>query len=152
TYRIFQRAGASVALSLVTLLTIASPGFGQSLAGLSALGGTVRDKSGASVPEASVTVSNASLGIERKAMTSADGYFLAPSLTPSIGYEVTVEKIGFSKYVAKNIQLIVGQNVTLSVDLSVSQQIETVTVSDATPLVETSKTGVSVAVEQDQIQ
>ncbi len=148
TSRFLNRAGAFVTLALVTL----APGFGQSLAGLSALSGTVRDKSGASVPEASVTISNPSLGIERKTVTGPDGYFLAPSLPPSSTYEVTVEKGGFSKYAAKGIQLIVGQNVTLTVDLAVSQQAETVIVNAATPLVEESKTGVSEAVEQDQIQ
>jgi hypothetical protein len=149
--RRFHRAGPA-ALLLFTLLIAASPGFSQSLAGLSALSGTVRDPSGASVAEAAVSVSNPSLGIERKTLSGPDGYFLAPSLPPASGYEVTVERPGFSKYVTKNIQLIVGQNITLVIDLTVSQQVGVVTVTESAPLIEESKTGVSQAVEQNQIQ
>src|SRR5438552_15208012 len=103
TSKFIHRAGA-MALSVLVLLAAASPGFGQSLAGLSALSGTVRDPSGASVAEAAVSVSNPSLGIERKTLSGPDGYFLAPSLPPASGYEVTVERPGSSKYVTKNIQ------------------------------------------------
>ncbi len=151
TKKLFHRAVTVPALAALVLFTFGTPGFGQSLAGLSALSGTVRDSSAASVSEAIVTVSNPSLGIERKTIAGSDGYFLAPSLPPAAGYEVSVQKPGFSKYIVKNIQLIVGQNLTLTVELSVSQQVDMVTVTESTPLVDQSKMGVSQAVEQGQI-
>src|SRR5258708_35687195 len=124
----------------------------QSLAGLAALSGTVRDSSGALVTDATVSVTNGSLGIDRKLTSNSEGYFLAPSLPPASGYEVSVKKDGFSAFTQKNIQLMVGQNITVAVQLMVSQQAESVTVSEEAPLIEQSKTGISTAVEQIQNQ
>ena len=138
----------AVAMLFLVMNTLA---FGQSLAGLAALNGTVRDASGAAVPGASVTVANPSLGIERKLTAGGDGYFLAPSLPPASGYELTVQKMGFAKYVVQKVQLTVGQNLTIPVQLNVSQQAESVTVTDSAPLVEETKTGVSQVVESAQI-
>jgi outer membrane receptor protein involved in Fe transport len=123
----------------------------QSLAGLAALSGTVRDASGAVIQTAVVTVANPSLGIERRILANDEGYFLAPSLPPATGYEVSVKKEGFSVFVLKDIQLSVGQNVSIPVSLKVSQQAESVTVSEETPLIEQTKTGVSQVVESTQI-
>jgi len=125
---------------------------GQSLAGLSALSGTVRDTSGALVATAIVTVSNSSLGIERNMLTNDDGYFVAASLPPSTGYEVSVKKEGFTPFALKDIQLIVGQNITVQASLKLATQAESVTVEATAPLIEQTKTGVSQAVENNQIE
>lgn len=130
----------------------ASSMFGQSLAGLSGINGTVTDPSGAVLADAEVTVTNTDLGIERRITANNDGYFFAPSLPPAMGYEITVRRTGFSPSVVRNIQLTVGQPVTLTIQMSVAQQTESITVEDTVPLVEVTKTGVSNAVEQRQIQ
>lgn len=143
---------ATLALCILfCILLLGQLAWGQSLAGLAALNGTVRDATGASVGGAAITIANRSLGIERKMTAGDDGYFLAPSLAPAAGYEVTVQKMGFSKYLVQNIQLIVGQNLSIPVLLSVSQQADSVTVTDSAPLVEETKTGVSQVVETAQI-
>src|SRR6516164_9186995 len=87
-------------------MAIGLPARAQSLAGLAALNGTVQDSSGAVVAEAVVTISNSSLGIDRKTISNSDGYFVAASLPPSAGYEVTVKKPGFASFTQKNIQLL----------------------------------------------
>jgi Carboxypeptidase regulatory-like domain/TonB dependent receptor len=139
-------------LLLFGILLAAAPAHGQSLAGLAALSGTVRDSTGALIADAAVTVSNPNLGIDRKITTNSEGYFIASSLPPAMGYEVTVTKTGFTGYSAKNVQLMVGQNITIPVQLTVAQQAESVTVSAEVPLIEESKSGVSTAVENTQIQ
>jgi hypothetical protein len=135
----------------VCVLFFASNLAGQSLAGLSALSGTVRDSSGALVASAIVTVSNSNLGIERNMLTNEDGYFVAASLPPSIGYEVSVKKEGFTPFLVKDIQLIVGQNISVQASLKLAAQAESVTVEATAPLIEQTKTGVSQAVENGQI-
>ena len=98
------------------------PLHGQSLAGLAAIGGTVVDASGAVVPGASVTVFNRQIGLERKVATTDVGYFLVPSLPPASGYEVLVEKQGFAPYRAQDVQLQVGQSLSITARLEVAQQ------------------------------
>ena len=133
------------------MLLAVAPAQAQSLAGLAALSGTVRDSTGALITDAAVTVSNPNLGIDRKITTNSDGYFIASSLPPASGYEVTVTKTGFTGFSAKNVQLMVGQNITIPVQLNVAQQAESVTVSAEVPLIEETKSGVSTAVENTQI-
>lgn len=138
---------------LAFMLCITSfPVWAQSLAGLSALNGTVHDSSGAAVADADVTVSNMSLGIDRKLKSNAEGYFSAVSLPPASGWAVTVEKEGFAKSVVSDIQLTVGQNLSVPVQLNVAQQAQTLTVTDTAPIVEQTKTGVSQVVTNTEIQ
>src|SRR5437660_8655514 len=94
--------------------------FAQSVAGLGAISGTVRDASGAAVPEAQVIVANESKGIKRTLTTTAAGVFTAPSLVPATGYSVTATKPGFATWEGKDIQVLVGQNVDLEVNLTVA--------------------------------
>jgi hypothetical protein len=109
------------------------PGYtfgGQSLAGLAAVSGTVVDGSQAAAPNARVTVKNDNTGVVRRLETNESGYFLASSLQPGPGYEVSVEKEGFAMYEAKGLLLQVGQNVALKVSLAIAQQAQTITVED----------------------
>jgi hypothetical protein len=117
-----------------------------------AIGGTVVDASGAVVPGAAVTVSNKQIGLERKVTTTDVGYFLVPSLPPASGYEVLVEKSGFAAHRIENVLLQVGQNLSLTARLEISQQAQSVVVTDVIPIVELTKTGVSQVVDSGQIQ
>src|ERR1700676_5431889 len=83
----------------------------QSLAGLAAISGTVRDPSGAPVGEAVVTVANRNIRLERKIVTNNEGYFIASSLPPGPDYQVSVKKPGFAIYETKIEVLQVGQNI-----------------------------------------
>lgn len=137
-----------LALAVCTVV----PAAAQSLAGLGAINGVVRDASGAVVPAAKVVVSNAQNGIRRNLETNESGLFAAPSLAPGEGYEVSVLKEGFAAYTAKEIAIQVGQNVTLNVNLDVKAQTQEVTVTTSAPIVDESKTGVSQVVGSREIQ
>jgi Outer membrane receptor proteins, mostly Fe transport len=141
----------SLLLVAVCLFTFSASSFAQVQAGLAALSGTVQDASGASVPGAKVTVANESKGIHRNLETNADGIFTAPALVPAPGYSVTVEAKGFANYERKNIELLVGQSINLSIPLAVSSSTQTVDVTAGAPIVETTKTDVSQVVTTHQI-
>src|SRR5258708_7532128 len=96
------------ALSLVLCCSWATSS-GQSLAGQGALGGVVHDPSGASVEKAEITISNASIGITRKTVSTSGGAFEASSLPPAGGYKVTVKAAGFANYEATGIVVHVGE-------------------------------------------
>jgi hypothetical protein len=125
---------------------------GQSMAGLGAIGGTVLDSSGAVVSGATVTIANPQIGLQRQVTSSGAGTFLIPSLPPASGYEVLVEQPGFAPYLAREIQLNVGERVSLTVRLELSDVSQSVTVIAAAALVEPTKTGVSQVVVSEQIQ
>ncbi|PYS50965.1 MAG: hypothetical protein DMG13_19775, partial [Acidobacteria bacterium] len=88
-------------------------------AGFGSISGIVRDATGARIPGADVTVANASKGTSRELISNEAGVFTAPALVPGPGYSITVKLPGFSEWNAKNIELQVGQEVNLIVDLAV---------------------------------
>jgi hypothetical protein len=123
----------------------------QATAGLGAISGTVLDASGAPVPGAKVTVANPSLGVTRDLTTTNAGVFSAPALTPEKGYQVTVEKEGFSSHRADGLTLQVGEVLNLNVKLTVGSLAQTVEVTSEAPLVDDVKTESSTVVGGEPI-
>src|SRR6266853_2535212 len=95
---------------VVLAIALATCALAQSGAGLGSISGIVQDASGATVPNATVVVTNESKGVRRALETSSQGQFVAPALIPDAGYKVTVTKAGFANYEATNITVAVGQN------------------------------------------
>jgi hypothetical protein len=89
--------------------------------------GTVTDPSGAEVPDAQVTVSNAEKGVTRTAPTNGSGDYLFAAL-PVGSYDLTVTAQGFKKYQAKGVTLRVAQQARADVTLQVGATQETVEV------------------------
>src|SRR5215471_1949751 len=137
-------------LLATSVCALALSAWGQS-AGLGSITGIVEDSTGAAVPAATVTVSNASKGIKRVLETTSDGLFSAPALTPSGGYEVEVTKSGFATYKATDILLTVGQNVSIHAILAVAATATTVDVSATAATLDDVKSDVSQLVDQRQI-
>src|SRR4051812_1801346 len=92
----------------------------QSTAGFGSISGTLRDATGASIPNAKVVISNPAKGITRTLNSNDAGVFTAPALVPGSGYGVAVDVQGFAKYEQKNLTLAVGQNIDLNVTLAVA--------------------------------
>jgi outer membrane receptor protein involved in Fe transport len=140
----------TIALALFTLLGSAGA-YAQVGAGLAAISGRVTDASGAAVPGAKVVVSNEAQGLHRNLDSNEAGLFNATGLTPGSGFAVTVNATGFAQYAAKNIELNVGQNLSLNVPLSVAASATSVEITAAAPLVEDTKTDVSGVVDTKSI-
>ena len=140
------------ALLLLLLLFVAHTLFAQSAAGVAGISGVVRDPSGAVVPGANVVISNPSRGATRTLTTNDAGLFTAPALVPGPGYQVKVTAPGFNPYEAKDLELRVGQNLDLHVNLILSGATTEVQVTATAPLVEDTKTDVSGVVDTRSIQ
>src|SRR4051812_21744584 len=78
---------------LVPILLLAGIGLAQDRG---TIRGVVTDPSGATVPEATVTVKNVNTGLTQTVKTSADGVYTVLYL-PAGDYTVTTEKAGFRK-------------------------------------------------------
>ncbi|MGI9075080.1 MAG: carboxypeptidase regulatory-like domain-containing protein [Bryobacteraceae bacterium] len=113
--------------------------------------GTVRDESGSAIPGASVIVKNLETGALRKLLTDEAGRYAAPSI--SIGrYEVQAEKQGFAAQVKTGIDLLVGQNTTVDLVLTVGQIRQVVTVEEPVPTVDLSTQDTSGVVNERQVK
>lgn len=100
------------------------------------LAGRVTDASGAAIPGAQVAAVNTATGVPNRATTNEEGNFALPFL-PAGSYEVNVEAIGFKKLARKNIELRVGDKISLDLRLEIGDLKETVTVEESVPLLDT---------------
>lgn len=105
------------------------------------LSGSILDATGGSVPGADVTLTEPTLAITRTQTTSLDGRY-AFTLLPVGTYTLRVEKEGFRAYDQKGIILGLGQAVTQDVGLELGVKTQTIEVTGAAPMLNTTNANV----------
>src|SRR5580700_1715488 len=98
--------------------------------------GTVTDQSGGVIAGATVTVTDVQKNVSRTLTTDSAGEYVAPNLDPD-KYTLRVEAKGFRTFTREGMQLGVGQDARADVTLQTGEQTQTITVTEALPLVET---------------
>jgi Carboxypeptidase regulatory-like domain/TonB-dependent Receptor Plug Domain/TonB dependent receptor len=127
------------AFSVLTLaLGLASSGWGQSQITAGTVQGDVLDEKGGSVAGATVEAKNLATNYVQSDTTNTDGHFAFLSLAPG-RYTLTISKTGFATIVQENVNLTVGQTITLPVTMKVSSVSQQIIVTDV-PIVEVTKT------------
>ena len=130
------RSALGVFLLVVALVPFSA--FAQSSSG--SLSGHVTDNTGAALPGVTVTATNPETNASRSTVSMSGGNYEIPLLRPGT-YRITAELSGFQTVVGRA-NVTVGTSVTL--DLSMKPAVsETVTVTAAAPVVETTKSAVS---------
>src|SRR5438552_15870524 len=112
--------------------------------------GTVSDPSGAVIPNAKLTATEAGKGFSRTASTDSDGYFVLDSLRPA-QYDLTIEATGFHTFVQKAVTLLTDQTLTLNVNLQVGSVTATVSVVAGNSQVDTSTPTIKQVIELSRI-
>jgi Cna protein B-type domain. len=143
----------SIQLTVLVLVSLTFTGvaFGQTQSAAADLQGTIKDSTGAVVPNATITVRNPGTNISRTGTSNEEGFYRIVNLPPG-DYEITVEAANFKKAVLTKVNLTVGQTATVDVSIEPGQITESVTISDATSeIVETSKTAVATTIDQQRI-
>jgi hypothetical protein len=116
------------------LLAMCSPVYAQFET--ASIVGTVRDTTGATVPGATVTLTNTATGVSATRNTATDGSF--EFFTVKDGrYVVTGEKPGFSVALVDNVEVQVGARLRVDLQLPIGQVSEKVEVTATAPLLET---------------
>ena len=127
-----------IALYLVFMLAAASVALARTQITTGVIQGTVFDESGAVVVGANIEVKNLDTNSVRNLTTDSDGRFVFLQLTPG-RYTLAASKQGFATVVQENLQLTVGQAISLNLTMKVSQVAERITIS-AAPTVDIVKT------------
>ena len=108
------------------ILTTAGSLLAQSSAG--SISGTVKDKTGAIIPGAAVTIVNPTNAVTQATTSNEAGSFVFPLIPPG-DYTITVENAGFKKYEKSNVVLTTGGKLNVGdLVLEVGAGNETVTV------------------------
>ncbi len=136
------------ALCVFTLCSGALPLRAQVTAAIS---GTVEDASGARVRGATVIVKSLETGATRTVITDPSGNYALVAL-PLGPQELKAGKTGFKTAVRTGVNLVVGQDAVVNFHLELGELAQQVTVTDATPLVNTTTSAVSGVVGEEQIK
>jgi Carboxypeptidase regulatory-like domain/TonB dependent receptor len=133
----------AVGLGLLLAAISSAQTFGQ-------ITGVVQDQSGASVPSAAVTVTNAATNATRSTTTNSDGLYLFPDLAPGT-YNVQVMAPGFSTVVKANVLLQVQQTERVDFQVTVGQSTQTIQVAANAGLLATENATVGTVIEAQRI-
>ena len=96
------------------------------------ISGTVLDPTGASVPGATVTVTQLDTGRHTTVTTNSAGNYVFPSLVPA-HYKVKVTAAGFQSFEESNVVLEAKQSLSVGAKLNVSVRTDTIQVHAVTP-------------------
>src|ERR1700722_17205147 len=134
---------------IVTLgLTFAVSALAQSDRGT--ITGTISDPAGAVVPNVPTPAKQLETGATFQAGTSGTGNYTLSQL-PTGTYEMTVAVPGFKTFVRKNLVLPVAQTLRVDIALEVGSSNESVTVTEAAPLLKTESGELSHNVSTDTL-
>ncbi len=138
-------------LLIVATLLLSLPLFAQADGTSATVRGTVTDPQGGTVPNATLTIKSTDQGATRTVQSDASGEFVFLTLRPG-PYELTAQAQGFAQQIVRDMQLTVGQSVTVELKLQVATVTTEVTITDAAPLIEVERTQQSNTIESRQIQ
>ena len=141
---VLRLLGASVATLVVCVSLFSQANSGRIL-------GTITDMSGGAIAGATVTVTDVERGTNRILTTDESGSYSAPNLIPG-NYTIKVEYKGFRTVDRQNIVLEVGKEVRVDLSLQPGEQTQTITVTEALPLVETTNATLGGTLQPGTIQ
>src|SRR5829696_7703334 len=140
-------------LALLVALTFSVPAFAQG-GGASSTGtiqGRVTDSQGAVLPGVTVTATSVALIQPQTTITSETGNYRFPAVPPG-AYELSYELSGFNQLKRSGISITLGFTAQVNVELALATLQETVTVSGASPVIDTSSTRIQQNFKMEQLQ
>lgn len=101
------------------------------------IGGRVLDETGAVMPGVTVTLSGPAMMGSQVAVSDSEGRYRFAAVPPGAGYELRHELPGFTTVIREGIVVTARATTSVNVTLAVADIAETITVSGAAPLVDT---------------
>src|SRR5580693_3640496 len=132
--------------SLTLAMMLASPFAGAQSTG-GRIRGTVSDPSGGAVAAATVTLINVATSSTRVVQSGANGEYIFIEV-PVGTYEIDVTQAGFKKFIRKDLALDLNEVLSVDIALTLGGSTETVEVTGAPPVVDTSSTQLGAIVNE----
>ena len=113
--------------------------------------GTLTDKNGAIVPDATVRVTDESTNETKTLQTDSAGEYIASNLTPG-SYTIEAEKTGFTKHINKDYVVQVGQTARLDIVMEVGSVTQSVEVTGTLPVLQSENAAVGQVIATTAVQ
>jgi hypothetical protein len=131
-----KKSGLLMKMFVVVLFVLGMCGVMQAQYDNGSLVGTIRDTTGAPIPNAAVTITNTATGIATDVKSNGTGDYEVPTLRVGV-YKISAVAPGFASAVANNISIQVGGRERIDLKLGVGTTATTVEVSDVALQLET---------------
>ena len=136
---------------IVILFSMSAAVFAQSQTTTGTIQGTVYDQNKAVVPGAAIKLENVQTGFNRTVTSNSDGFFTAP-LLPLGRYRVTADAQGFNTKTLENVEVNVGQTLSLSLDLTIGGTAATVDVTTDPEGIEVNRTELTTQINERSVE
>lgn len=134
-----RRSLRFIPLALSLVLFLAASALGQETTG--EIQGTVKDQTGAVVPNVTITIKGVDVGFNRTIQTDENGFYRAGQIPPGVYSVTTSEVSGFVAQTKERIQVVLGSTTTVDFELSTTTlQADVTVVSDAGVIVDATET------------
>src|SRR6266478_6022399 len=136
-----------MSLFVITALLVVPCGWSQGTMG--AVSGTVRDPSGAVIPNVALVLTNTATNVVVNTVTNEVGFYIFPSVVPG-SYTLSAQSAGMQKFEGA-VTLRVAERLVIDPALTPGATATAVEVKDITPLVATDNPTVSATLERERI-
>jgi Carboxypeptidase regulatory-like domain len=140
-----------LALVLLFAAPLLTPTAARAQAVWGSIQGYVTDPSGSAIPRATVRATEERTGVVTQAVTNPSGFYDVTHIVPGT-YAVSVETSGFKHFIQRGVLLSVGATVRLDVKLQLGSVHQSVTVTAASPILNTEQTNVSTGFTSGQVE
>lgn len=130
-------------------LAVCTGAWAQASAGFGAVSGYVIEAGAQGMPDATVLLTNPTLGTKEEMITTDDGVFGDESVVPAAGYHLSVTRKGFQSWQSGSFTVTAGQTATFNIPLVAEGGNDKVKAGELP--VDITKTGVSDGITPDQV-
>ncbi len=136
-------------LSMLLSLCLAFQSYAQTIV-TGGISGTITDPTGATVPDAALTLSSNSTADTYSTVSSATGGYLFSLLKPG-DYTLTVKKDGF-KTISEKVNVLLGQNSAVNIAMELGSSSTTVEVTSEESLLQTENANIATTFDTRTVQ
>src|ERR1700728_1368501 len=144
-----QAISRIIACCAVTCLLMAARGLRADVVGT--VSGTITDRSGAVIPNATVQLKNGDTGYDRQTTVNSTGFYEFPSVPIGDHYQIQVHADGFKLLNQSDITLLVNQTYRADFRLDVGSVSQTVNVEGLPVQVETASNQIGDVIEDTKM-
>ncbi len=138
-------------ITAACLLVLTPAVHSQSQATTGLIQGTTDDESGSVLPGVTITMTNTATNFEKVVVTDANGRFRAP-LMPLGPYRITAGLEGFATLVREGLELRLGGQINLELQMQIAQVEQEILVTGAAPLIETTRSEGQVRIDDAAVE
>ena len=139
-----------VRIGVALMLVVAAAALARAQSATGSIEGIVRDATAGVLPGATVVVEQLNTGVHRTVVSDARGTFTLP-LVPTGSYRVSAALTGFNTR-HYEIRVLIGQSVSIVVDLAVEGVDQSLTVVAESPLLDTSHSAATATVDEHAVR